>query len=192
MKYLELLIIMVSLVSCGSADYSNYKDVIISRMDQMEERPKWATMDQSSFEKDRKIYFTGYSEAGAGARTSIMFKISDSNARVNISKTVNVFVSNMFQNSTEGEDGDSNFIRNYTEEETKSLLNNIKIERRYWEKVKTIDNSGDEVFRLRCYSLASIEKEKLRRLISQVSSTGISDDLLKKLDGQFDKFLDRR
>lgn len=160
-KKLLLLMAMLYLASCASVG-----EKVITRMDGVDEKPKWANLSTTMYTKDGKVYSVGFTEVGARSRVSAAARISDNNARFEISRNVTDDMAFIFQNMEEGIDDSGTLARFYGTEVSKLIANGIRQEKRYWEKVKTFDDYGEPVYRLRVYSLASIKKSDLRKAIS--------------------------
>ena len=151
---------LILTVSCSSVS-----ERVITRMDDLSEKPKWASISKVMFADKGKVFSVGYSEGLADNRVSALSRIADNNARLEISRNILNETGFIFQNIEEGINEGGQFSRFYGNELSKSITHGVRQERRYWEKVKTFDESGDVIFKVRVYSLISIEEKDLRKAI---------------------------
>ena len=156
----------------------------IVRMKGHSEAPEWATLSQSTYIKSDRLYSVGFTEVNAGARISAAFRVSDNNARFEISREVTNDMAFIFQNLEEGLDDSGTLARFYGTEVSKLIVQNIRQEKRYWEKVQSFDESGEVIYKLRLYSLVSIKKSDLRKAVkmSLDKGKGITPSIKNQID----------
>jgi hypothetical protein len=187
MKYLILGSLLAIIAGCSSIP----RDEVISRIDNLDEKPSWATISKPTYFKDGKVYAVGFAEAEGDARVSALGRIADNNSKSEISRLVNNKIGVAFQNVEEGTGG-SGLSRFVGTEKSYVNTNEIIPEKRYWEKVKVYDENEKPSIKLRMYSLTYIERTTLKKLIKRglASEKGISKDLKQKVDNQLDRLLE--
>lgn len=179
MKNLILLFVLIAITACGSMG-----EKVVVRMDDMDESPKWATLSKTMFKKKGRVYAVGFAELPIESRISAAVRVSDNNARFEISREIQDDMAFILQNVSEGVSDGGQLVTFYGSEVSKNLIHGIKSEERYWEKVETFDELGSKVFKLRIYSLISIEESELRRAIRSAlnKGRGLSPALKKQID----------
>ncbi len=162
-------------------------------MDGKDEKPKWATLSQTMFKKSGRIYALGFVDLPVDSRLSAAMKISDNNARYEVSREVQDDMAFIFQNVQEDIADSGQLTRFYGTEVSKNLLSGVKTEKRYWEKMQTFDENGDKSFRLRVYSLVSIKEGDLKKAIKRAldKGKGISPEIKKKIDDHMAREIQR-
>lgn len=168
------LLLALILVSCSSLS-----EKTISRMDG-ESKPSWATQEKALTIADGKMYILGFSELDADSKISAAYRMADSQARGELSKMVENQFSSIFQNLEEGTNDEGTLSRYYASEVSKNMLRELKISKRYWEKVQTIDRDGAPMFRLRVYSLAEIPESHYKKLVREKIAQEKIDPAVKK------------
>lgn len=65
----------------------------------------------------------------------------------------------------------------------------VRQEKRYWEKVRTFDENGDEVFKIKMYSLISLKESDLKKAIknSLNKEKGLSPEMKKAINDHLTK-----
>lgn len=181
MKFVTLTILSLSLVSCSSLT-----EKTISSMDG-ESKPAWATHEKSLTAKDGKLAIMGFTELDADAKISAAYRMSDSMARGELSKMVENQFSSIFQNLEEGTTDDGNLTRYYASEVSKNMLREVKITKRYWEKVQSFDSDGEKTLRLRVYSLAEIPEANYKKLVREkIQKEKLDPEVKKQVLGHFE------
>jgi hypothetical protein len=182
-----ILLVLFLLTSCASM-----KDTVVSSMED-QERPKWATLSQTITTKKGKIYVVGFTEGLASDRVSALFRVSDNNARFEISREISNQMNYIYQNLEEGVQEGGQLSRFYGTEVSKYLAHGIRQEKRYWEKVRTIDENGDPVIKLRLYSLISMRESDLKKAIRETitQKREITKAIKQKIDAHMISEIDR-
>jgi hypothetical protein len=83
MKNLILLFVLIAITACGSMG-----EKVVVRMDDMDESPKWATLSKTMFKKKGRVYAVGFAELPIESRISAAVRVSDNNARFEISREI--------------------------------------------------------------------------------------------------------
>ncbi len=174
MNNLILYFCALSLVSCSSIS-----EKTISRMDDAS-KPAWATQEKALTVKDGKLMILGFQELDVDAKISAAFRLSDNSARGELSKMIQTQFSSILQNLEEGVTDGGGLTRNYSSEVSKTMLAELKITNRFWEKVQTFGNDGEKVYRLRAYSLAEIPEAKFKALMRETLDKDKIDPEVKK------------
>lgn len=174
MKNLVLYVCSFIIVACSSVS-----ETTVSKMDG-ESKPSWASQEKALVSKDGKLTILGFSELDADAKISAAFRMSDSQARGELSKMVENQFSSIFQNLEEGTTDEGNLSRYYASEVSKNMLRELKIIKRYWEKVQSFDRDGEKTFRLRVYSLAEIPESHYKKLVREKLAKEKLDPEVKK------------
>src|SRR3990167_2178081 len=139
----HILIISLILTSCASVS-----EKTVSTMDE-QDRPEWATQSKAVTIKDGKMIILGFQELDADAKISAAFRLSDNSSRSEFSKILKTEFSSILQNLEEGTTDSCSLSRFYSSEVSKSILSEMQITERYWEKVKSFDQDGEPTYRLR-------------------------------------------
>ena len=181
MNNLILLIIVFVSAACSSVS-----EKTISQMDDRS-RPGWASQENALTTKDGKMNILGFKELDADASISAGYRLADNAARTELSKMVHNQFSTMFQNLEEGTSEEGGLSRNYASEVSKNMLREFRITKRYWEKVKTFDRDGAEVFKLRIYSLGEIPESHYKKLVRErLDQDKIDPEVKKQVLGHFE------
>ena len=175
---LSLIFLMTLTPSCSSLG-----EKVLVRMDGISDKPDWATLSKTTFTRDGNIMVVGYAEVPADAQISAAMKLSDNNARFEISRRITNDMGFIFQNRKEGITDGGELSRFYGMEISKTLSSDTVTEKRYWEKVETFDSYGEKVYKLRLYSLVSIKSGSLRKAVSRANAkqNEISPELKKEI-----------
>ena len=181
MKNFIMILMTLITVSC-----STLSEKTISQMDD-KSRPDWANQEKAMTVKEGKMLILGFSEVDADAKISAAYRLSDSSARGELSKMVENQFSSMFQNLEEGMTDEGTLSRYYASEVSKNMLRDLKVTKRYWEKVQTIDRDGEKTFRLRVYSLAEIPEANYKKLVREkVQKEKLDPEVKKQVLGHFE------
>ena len=174
----SLIFVMALMPSCSSIG-----EKVLVRMEGETERPSWATLSKTTFTKEGKIMVVGYAEVVADAQIGAAMKLSDNNARFEISRRITNDMGFIFQNLKEGVLDGGDLSRFYGMEISKTIASDTVTERRYWEKVQTFDSYGEKVYKLRLFSLVSIKSSTLRRAVANANAkqNEISPELKKEI-----------
>jgi hypothetical protein len=175
---ISLIIVVFAMPGCSSLG-----EKVLVRMDGESERPSWATLSKTTFTKEGKIMVVGYAEVPADAQIGAAMKLSDNNARFEISRRITNDMGFIFQNLKEGVLDGGDLSRFYGMEISKVLSSDTVTEKRYWEKVQTFDSYGEKVYKLRLYSLVSIKGSTLRKAVAKANAkqNAISPELKKEI-----------
>lgn len=178
--YITLLIAFI-LVSCSSVS-----EKTVSQMEDRS-RPDWASHEKSLVVKEGKLNILGFTELDADAKISAGYRLADNAARTELSKIVHTQFSTIFQNLEEGTTDEGSLSRNYASEVSKNMLRELRITKRYWEKVQTFDRDGEKTYRLRIYSLAEIPESQYKKIIRErMQNEKLDPEVKKQVLGHFE------
>lgn len=182
-----LLVIIAICTNCAS-----YQESTISTMEGMD-RPEWATLSKTVYKKSGRLFIVGYTEGLASNRISALMRISDNNARFEVSREITNQMNYIYQNLEEGVGEGGQLSRFYGTEISKHLSSGIRQERRFWEKVRVMDENGDPIFRTRTYSLISMRETDLRKAIRDTiyEKREITKAIKEKIDAHMVSEVDR-
>lgn len=189
MKKLAMFLVFV-MTGCAS-----FKDETLQTMDD-KERPQWATLSKTITADKGKLYAVGYTEGAASNRISALMRISDNNARFEFAREITNQMNFIYQNLEEGVSEGGQLSRFYGTEISKLMAHGIRQENRYWEKVRTFNEDGDPVIRLRIYSKVSIKQSDLKKAIREAinNKKQITKAIKEKIDNhmiaEVDKMMD--
>lgn len=156
---MKKLLVLLFMMSCSSLT-----EQVVQRIDDIDEKPKWATIAKSTWMENGRMYAVGLHEASAGARIPALVRVSDNNARFEISRKITNEMAFILQNMEEGVEEGASLTRFYGAEVSKMISHGINQEKRYWEKVLVPGLDGKEL-KIRTYSLVSISQGELTKAI---------------------------
>lgn len=169
-----LLICTLILVSCSSLG-----DRKIASMDDVS-KPDWTNQQKSVSLKDGKIRILGFNEVSADAKISAAMRLSDNSARSELSKMIENNFSTITQALEEGLTDEGGLTRTYSAEVSKTVIRELPIVQRYWEKVLVTDADGEKTIRLRTYSMAEIPESKFKKMIKEKLDKDKIDPAIKQ------------
>ena len=178
---LTLLSLIFLLTGCSSL---NPGEKIVASMDN-ESRPKWARQSEIIESKDGKIRFLGFEEVDGQARISSALELSDYRTVGEVSTFLTTKFNKVFQRLEEGLQGNGLVTREVGMRVSKSVIKNLRLVGRYWEKVVIVDPDGNRDLRLRVYSLGEIKETDLRSLIDQELGTAIPEAIREEAKNAF-------
>ena len=204
-KLIFKLAILLVLASCSSNPkvaedkvVTDQPDVVISRIDNMSERPSWVKESELMIFKDGNIYFTGLQTVPANSNAEQVYRAAELNAKAGIAKAIEQKLQVVFQNAEEGYSLDANQARFMGIEATDLIrTSSIRPYRRYWEKVRTTNDDGQRVTQLKMFAVVSMPEADFKKAILDAAKKregkgGISEDFAKKVDQQWDNILSDR
>ena len=182
-----MMLLSLMLIGCAS-----YKESTVSTMED-KERPEWASLSKTVFQKGGQIFVVGYTEGLASNRISALMRISDNNARFEVSREITNQMNFIYQNLEEGVSDGGQLSRFYGTEVSKHLSSGIRQEKHFWEKVKVYDENGDPLLRVRVYSLISMRESDLRKAIRETifEKREITKAIKEKIDAHMISEVDK-
>jgi hypothetical protein len=177
--------ILVIFFSCSSI---NTGETVIASMNS-ESKPKWALQSELIDSKDGKIRFLGFEEVDGDSRISSALELSDYRATGELSNLIHTKFNKVFQRIEEGHKGVGLISREVGLKVNKSVIKNLRLIGKYWEKVLVINHEGEKDLRLRVYSLAEIKESDLKNLIDENIGHLIPKEIKEEAQNSFLKEL---
>ena len=174
----------LQLTACSSGPKpSEYAaDRVVGRSDELTSRPKWVSETMSVSDQGDNTNFIGMSETPGDSRVQAAFKMSDAAARGHLANKIETNVTKIVQSSETGLSMDEQQLRSLIQEISQTTLHSVDIKERYWEKVVHTETGGTEVVHLKTFSLISIPKAEIKKMV--IASIDQSKDA-KPVKGDF-------
>ena len=170
----------------GCAAASLVEDRVVSRSDDLKERPSWAKMEDSGYActigKDGRVtkgvsssgerYFCslGIYNKPAKKKTNIkeMMLRAEGDARRSVVASIKTKLASAMEQATEGEDGENETGASTLNLLSDGLLRGSKVAKRYWEK-KIVNTEDGQSFQYDFYVLTYISEKDLRDSIEAMA-----------------------
>jgi hypothetical protein len=198
MKKIVLLFLILS--GCGSAVKKPTKseiepDRVISRIDELSSRPEWVKESEPFRIEKGQVISTGMTTISGSDRVEAAYRIAQNNAKAAIAGAIEQKLEFILQNAEEGTSINSNQVRYIGAEASNLVTSSIRPGKNYWEKIATSQDSGDRVTQYKVFSTVVMPEEDFKRAIFDAikkaqGKGGISKDFAKKVDQQWDKFVE--
>lgn len=188
MKNLGLVILIVSAISCSTSSKDLHKDVVISRIDDLKERPSWFKESVDSEFSGDYLIFWGRSTLKNNERPEIGYKIAELNAKSKIANYVSEKIKTISQSADELGAQDQSIFRSIITQKAKVKLSQIRVGKKYWEKVETSDSRGERGIEYRIFQSVIIKKEDLSKLVFEALKEGhgkLSANFTNKVEEEF-------
>src|SRR3989338_3729137 len=192
----EVLLAAFMFRSCASVPTStsseNVPDKVISRIDNMDQRPAWVTESEPFRIENGQVISIGVTTLGGDNRVEAVQRVAANNAKAAIASAIETRLETLFQNAEEGTAIDSSQVRYVGSEATSLVTNAIRPGKFYWEKVATSLDSGERVTRYKIFSSVTIPEADYRKAVLDAirkaqAKGGISADFAKKAEAQWDR-----
>lgn len=115
------LFLLFIMVSCASS----MGKVVIERMDDVDEKPSWATLSKPYFQKGEKTFVIGFAEASGTSIISLLNDIASNNGKNRLARYVETEMLSVFQNSIDGVENRNEMARKYASEKSSLYLREI-------------------------------------------------------------------
>lgn len=106
MKYVSLTVMALCLSSCSStpkfAGKEVQQDVVVSRIDNLSERPKWLKESDMFRIEGGQVISTGLATIPSDSRVEAAYRIAQNNAKAAIAHAIESRLSFVLQNAEEG------------------------------------------------------------------------------------------
>lgn len=185
MKQVLFFVLLFAFISCATS----YREEVISRVDDLDEKPKWASITKTMYSKGGKVYIVGLSSGPVDSRFSALGRIADNNARFELSRFIKNEMGFVFQNVEEGkfEGADATYF--YGTELSEVVAHGVNVDSRYYEKILTIDHTGEKKITIFMYSLLSIKESTLKRMVQSSIRKGnkLNEKIKEKVIDHFNK-----
>lgn len=161
MKNLFILATLSILASCSS---SNYK--VIEKMNDSS-KPGWADLSKTTWKEDGKLWAIGFAEGDQGSNLSALARISDNNAKTELTRMISNDIGAVLQNTSEGVNSQSDQSRWIGTEKSQVWSNQVTPEKRYYEKKLYSNGTDTPTMKVEYYSLVSIPEGTYRELLAE-------------------------
>jgi hypothetical protein len=202
MKYYILNVYLIAAISaCSTSNLKlspeNKKDVVLSRIDNLEERPGWLKESQPFIIKNGKVISLGSTTIPSDHRVSAAYRIAQNNAKAGIATAIEQRLSFIFQNAEEGTEIDSSQVRYISGEASNIVSSSIRPGHQYWEKIATTTDDGERVTQYKIFSTVVMPEKFFKGAIKEAIrnskvTRGISSDFSDKVDQHWDKFVNEK
>lgn len=198
-KLIFNLVVLVVFASCSTGskvaedkEVLDQPDVVIARIDNLKDRPAYIKESEIMTVADGYVYFTGLQAAPSDSNPEQLYRSAELNAKSSIAKAIEQKLQIVFQNAEEGYSLDANQARFMGIEATDLMsTSSIRPYKRYWEKVRTTNDSGQRVTKLVMFAVVKMPETDFKKAIIDAArkregKAGLSSDFAKKVDQQWD------
>lgn len=200
MNKIILMLAMIFLFSCGSTVKNPTKaeiepDRVISRIDELSSRPDWLKESEPFRIEKGAVISTGMTTLPASDRVEAGYRIAQNNAKAAIAGAIEQKLEFVLQNAEEGTSVNSTQVRYIGAEASNLITNSIRVGKNYWEKVASTLDSGERQTQYKIFSTVTMPEDDFKKAIFEAikkaqGKGGISKDFAKKVDQQWDKFVE--
>lgn len=159
MKNLILLTLTLTLAACSSSRYK----VVESLNDK--DTPSWASLGKTTWKKDGKVYAVGVAEGVEPDRVTGLLRISDNNAKGEITRLIATEVGVDFKNIEAGLRGEGSFSFIGSEKSMVSIQE-LGPEDRHFDKLQLKDNENAPI-KIYSYSLFAIPEQTFNYFVQE-------------------------
>jgi hypothetical protein len=188
-KKISSTLLLLTLVSCSSHSVKYQKDVVIARIDNLNERPNWFSETIDTEEVGDTLIFWGRSTLKKGERLEVGFKIAELNAKSRIASFVSEKIQTISQAADEINSEDQTIFRGIITQRAKVKLSQTSGGKKYWEKVETSSPSGERELEYRVFNSIIIRKSDLTNLVKLSLQDGrgkLSKSFSEKVEREFE------
>ena len=187
------LVAVSIIVGCSSAPKTTEYDgdKVIARMDDMSARPAWAKESKFVFNEDNNWVILGVVEVPGDSRAQAAFKMSDANARGNLSQKIETSILKIVEASDTGLGLEDQSLKSLIREISQTSLKNVDMDDRYWEKVARTTSSGERQMVMKVFSKLKISKGDFIKLTTAQAekSKAAPTDVKNKVESLIEKNL---
>lgn len=167
---------------------------VLSRIDDLSSRPGWVKESEPFIIKDGIVTSLGQTTIPADNRVEAAYRIAENSAKAAISNNIEQRLSFVFQNAEEGTGMDATQARYIGAEASELTTSEIKIGKRYWEKVSTVTGSGEPRVVYKVFASVTMSEADLKRAILDAARKrqgkgGLSADFSAQVSKHWDKFV---
>lgn len=191
--------VSLTLIKCSSAPRTaeNSEDRVLSRIDDLSSRPGWLKEGEPFRVDGGAVSSLGSTKIPSDHRVEAAFRIAENNAKANICNAIEQRLEMVLQNAEEGTAQDTAQARYIGAEACKITTSSIRTQKRYWEKVATTKDSGERVTEYHVFASVQMPESDFKRAVmdairAQQGKGSISADFGKKVDQQWDRFVEGR
>jgi hypothetical protein len=171
-------------------------DRVLSTTDGKNELPDWVYLRPIS-EKDGRVFVSGVVDISGEQSPSRGLTAADLQARANIAKQIRTRLSARLQFANQGFGYDNQVLEGIISQASDvSHMSGVRIAERGFAKILVRNGNGGQV-RYTCYSLASVDaqdlKQMITRSIAEAEGNGkISKSFRQKIDREWNRFFDEQ
>lgn len=168
------------------------QEKVINRIDDLSSRPSYIT-EQNPFKiEGGKVYALGETTGPIDSNLSALYRIAQNNAKSLISSSVEARLDYILQNAEEGITMGTSQARYIGSEVSQLTTHSIRLDHQYWEKVATVQESGQVTVSYRVFALVEIPEHDFKTAIfdairASQGKLGISAEFAKKVDEHWEK-----
>jgi hypothetical protein len=197
-KRLAVSAVVLLATACSSTPkYASQSEIqpdrVISRIDNMNDRPEYISESEPFRISNGVVYSTGMTTLPADHRVEAGQRIAANNAKAAIAGAIESRLSFVFQNGEEGTSVDSSQVRHIGAEASELVTNSIRPYKNYWEKVATTEDSGQRTTKYKIFSVVQMPeadfKQAIFAAVKKAQGKGeVSKDFQDRLNSHWDKF----
>jgi hypothetical protein len=199
MKKIIIFTLLSFITACSSEQKSELKtsetepDKVIARIDDLKERPSWVKESEPFRIEGAHIISLGQTIIPGDNRVEAAYRIAENNGKAAIASAIESRLDTVFQNAEEGTDM-STQARYIGAEATKLTTNSLRLDKRYWEKIATTDDSGQRKTIYKVFATVKMPESDFKKAVldairKQQGKGGLSEDFSKKVNDHWDKFV---
>ena len=188
-----LLVISGCSSSSGIKNSETVADAIVSRIDNLDERPKYINESEPFRIEDGQVISTGMTTIPGSDRVDAGFRIAQNNAKAAIAGAIEQRLEFIFQNAEEGTSMGATQARYIGAEASKLVTSAIKPHRNYWEKMAITTDTGNRVTQYKIFSTVTMPEQDFKKAIMDAARRAqgkgtLSQDFSKKVDAHWEQF----
>ena len=169
------------------------RDVVVSRIDDLSSRPTWLKESDPVHVSDGFFTSLGETVIPADHRIDAAYRIAENNAKSQIAKAIEQQLDFVFQNAEEGTTMDGSQARYIGGEAANLTASTLRLDKRYWEKVATTQDSGQRITQYRVFVTVTMPEADFKRSVldavrKQQGKGGLGADFARKVDQHWDRF----
>lgn len=188
---------LLTLIGCSSSPTvrtaETVPDKVISRIDDLSERPKYIKESEPFRIENGNVISMGSTTIPASNRVEAAYRIAQNNAKAAIAGAIEQRLEFIFQNAEEGSGLDTTQARYIGAEASNLVTSSIRPDKNYWEKVASTTDSGGRVTQYKVFATVTMPEQDFKRAILDAvrkaqGKGGLSADFAKKVDQHWDSF----
>lgn len=170
------------------------KERILGRIDGLDSRPSWLKESDPLVISGGKVYSIGQTTINSTDSLSAAYRIAESNGKSGLSHAISQRLSFVFQDAQDGVEMTSNQSRYIGAAASELTTSALKVTKRYWEKVATVQDNSQVTVQYRVFALVEMEEPQFKGAILDAirranGKQGLSADFAKKVSEHWDKFV---
>lgn len=195
MKVVLGLAIVFALMGCSTSKIvESQKEEVVSRIDNLSSRPDWLKESEPFQVRDGQVTSLGQASIPGDNRVEAAYRIAENNAKGAISGAIESRLDYVFQNAEEGTSLDATQARFIGAEASEIITSEMRLDKRYWEKVSSVSATGDRYTKYQVFVLVKMPEADFKKAIIEAArkrqgKAGLSTDFAKKVDAHWDNFV---